>query len=403
MLNPHMNEFAVFICLAVITGAPFYFKNWLDRTRPVLADTVHRKTSFLSGLIFFALFTGAFAFKGNTPRVGGGLLFAAIVSFSILYQFAGRYSHSMNRIRPESLVSHKASLRQTAGRFVMGLLLFASIAKVNLLILVLPFIIPFVTPVYLRIQHKATRMADSTLRAGILNTFRTEGVPLSNVFILDDPNSTQKNALITGSGFGIGPFGRTLFITLSLFESLNEEELRAVILHEAAHLKSNHVLKRILATVFLMIGSAYWVVVPTAFVLPGNIPAILGAMALALLVHAWLLSRVITKQEHEADLAAVSMGASSNALVSALEKVSEGRKEIQTPVLRLINGNLYPTVAARIQAIRACGAPESTRVFTQPSRVLAYSLMVMGVVLWSANGRYHTANVSHSERTIAGR
>ncbi|NDG85841.1 MAG: hypothetical protein EBX52_12505, partial [Proteobacteria bacterium] len=82
MLNPNSNELAVWICLAVIIGAPFFFKTWLDHAKPLLAAEVQKKTSLLSWMIFIALFTGGFAFKSASSSLGGALLFGAIISFS---------------------------------------------------------------------------------------------------------------------------------------------------------------------------------------------------------------------------------------------------------------------------------------------------------------------------------
>ncbi len=398
MLNP--NELAVWICLAVIVGAPFFFKTWLDHKRPVLADEVQKKTSLLSTLIFVALFTGGFAFREASSSMGGALLFAAVISFSILFQIAGRYQLSMNRARPVSLVSHQASLRQTAGRFAVGAAITAILAQWNLAIFFVPFAIPFLMPLFLRLQHRCSPMAESELKNSILDSFRHEGVLLSQVLIVDDPNSSVKNAFLAGTGFGVGAFGRTLFITLPLIESLNDDELRAVLLHEAAHLKQNHTSKRIFSAVGLMVLSAFWVVLPAVYLFHSQPVVVLLSIPVSVLLQAFLFSRVVSRQEHEADLAAVAMGASSDALVSALEKTVQGIHEQKNSFLRILNGNLYPVLSERVGAIRSCEVP-ARFLRSRRSFALAYSLLVTGVVFWAANHSADPAKVSRSEETVA--
>jgi hypothetical protein len=374
-VTPNSNELAVWTCLAVIIGAPFFFKTWLDHRKPLLAAEVQKKTSLLSWMIFAALFTGGFAFKSASSSLGGALLFAAIISFSILFQLAGRYQQSMNRANPRSLVAERASLRQTAGRFAVGAALCAVLAKFSLAILFLPFVIPFLMPLFIRLQHRCTPMADSALKTEIISSFKNEGVMLANILIVDEPDSKSKNAFIAGTGYGAGPFGRTLFVTLDLFKTLDREEFRAVMLHEAAHLKLHHVTKRVFAAIFMTVVAAFWIALPATFLSHGH-PLV--------------------------DLAAVSMGASSDALVSALEKISAGVAELQHPLLRVLNGNLYPSVQSRIGCIRAFTVPDRLTARTG-APALAYSLLVLGVVFWSAGQTLHPAKVSRSAGAIAGR
>lgn len=407
MLNPDTRETTLLICLGILAGAPFYFKNWLDRTRPVLAETVQKKTTSLSMLIFAALFGGGFLFRQDNSKIAGALLVGAILSFSFLYQFAGRYQQSMNRSTLSPGTGHGASLRQTAARFVFGALLLLVFSKAHLLILLAPFLIPFAAPVFLRLQHACTPMADSDLRSSILAVFARESVPLSRIYIIDEiangQASSQKNAFIAGPGMGIGPFGRTLFITLPLIQTLSEKELKAVVLHEAAHAIRNHSFKRVLASIGLMILATFWITLPVAFLLPANLLAISGSILFTVFVQALLLSRVIARQEHEADLLAVQMGASSNALIAALRKLSEGNDGIRNPILRTLSGNLYPTIAARIACIGACEVPRRARIFRSPAHSFAYSLLVLGVVFWSAGARHESAKFSYSDAPIAGR
>jgi Zn-dependent protease with chaperone function len=403
MLNPDTRETTLLICLGILAGAPFYFKNWLDRTRPVLAETVQKKTTALSLLIFAALFGGGFLFRQEHSKIAGALLVGAILSFSFLYQFAGRYQEQMNRRTLSPGASHGANLRQTAARFAFGALLLLLFSKANLLILLAPALIPLMTPLFLRLQYACTPMSDSELKSSILAVFARESVPLSRIYIIDEPTSGQKNAFLAGTGIGFGPFGRTLFITLPLIETLNEGELKAVVLHEAAHAVQSHNRKRFLASVGLMVLATFWITLPVAFLMPTHLLALSASILLTVFIQALLLSRVIAKQEHEADLLAVQMGASSNALISALRKLTDGNDGIRNPLLRTLSGNLYPTLEARIACIGACEVPRRARIFRNPAHSLAYSLLVLGVMFWSVGARVEQAKFSYSEVPIAGR
>ncbi len=413
MLNPTENEIAVWTSLGVITGAPFYFKNWLDRTRPILAEVVQKKTSALSGIIFMALFAGSFVFKSSHSNVALALLFAAIISFSILYQTAARYQHTMNRLKPESLVNHKASLRQTAGRFLVGAAACLIITKINFAIFILPFLIPFLSPLFIRIQHPTTHLSDSALKEELLALFKEQGVPLSSIRLINSTGingqiNGQINAMIAGSSIGAGPFGRTLFITLATFEKLNLNEIKAVALHEAAHLKLSHPSKRILGSIALMLVSTFWITLPVCFLAPGNPYLIFASILGTLYLQASLMCNLISRQEHEADLMAVSMGASSDALISALNRADASKPQAQGSaithrVARILSGNLYPTLASRIEAIRSCEVPSHLNPFKISASTLAYSLLVLGVVFWSANVRNEPAKVSHLKETVAVR
>jgi hypothetical protein len=90
------------------------------------------------------------------------------------------------------------------------------------------------------------------------------------------------------------------------------------------------------------------------------------------------------------------MGASSNALIEAIQKLSGETKASKNRVLRVLSGNLYPTPTSRIEEILSCGASEKTPVFSNKPAVLAYSLLVLGVVFWAANVRTPPAIISHS-------
>jgi Zn-dependent protease with chaperone function len=368
MSNPGIGECLVLVCLAVITGIPFYFKVWLDRERPVLREPLDRKTNRLSGIVFAALFAGAFLYPRHSWKVAQLLLGASILSFSILYQTRGRY---LNRLSGQPSAKPEASFRQSAARMAIGLVLCAAFSWSPLLILAAPFFIPFLMPSFLRLQYSTQRMEESPIRSRILEAFQQGGIRLSRIQIIDEAGSGSRNAFISGSGWGRGAFGRTLFIGLGLFETLNDEELQAVVLHEAAHARLHHIRNRWLAAIGLFILCSFWTAIPAAFLFPGDTGILIAAFIVAGMAQMWLLGRVIHRQELEADQEAVRLGAGSEALARALQKLDSG------------GAGPYPTLLERLHALREGLAP-AAGVIPQKAFFSAYSMLVVGVVLWSA-------------------
>jgi Zn-dependent protease with chaperone function len=368
MSNPGLGECLVFVCLALITGVPFYFKYWLDRERPLIQDRLDRRTHLLSGVVFAALFAGAFLYPRHSWKVAQVLLGAAILSFSILYQTRGRY---LARLSGLGTAKPTASFRQSAARMGIGLVWCAVFSWNPLFILIAPLLVPFLMPAFLRLQYATQVMADSPLKQRIESVFEKSGVPLSRIQIIDETGTGSRNAFIAGTGMGRGAFGRTLFIGLGLFEALDHEELNAVVLHEAAHVRLHHVRNRWLAAMVLFILCCFWTVIPAAFLFPGDTGVLVAAFLMAGMAQVWLLGRVIHRQELEADREAVSMGAGSEALARALIKLDTGA------------AGPYPSLEKRIESLRE-GLPANPGLLPQKSFLSAYSMLVIGVVLWSA-------------------
>jgi len=411
MLNPNWNDLFVFVCLAVITGSPFYFRYWIQEKKPVLADEINRKTTQLSTLIFVALFAGAFLYPKHSGKIAQVLLGAAILAFSFLYQTRGRY---VNRLSGTPDAKPEASLRQSAAKMAIGLSLCGIIATFHGAIFILPFLIPFMMPLVIRAQYPCSPMIDSTLKQELIQHFSEQKIALSEIYIIDEPSAAFKNALISGSKWGRGTFGRTLFLTLNLFEALDAEELKSVVLHEAAHLKMNHIPKRIFASLGLLLLSVFWITLPVCFMMPGNYAALALAAGASLFVQYALFGRVVYRQEIEADLASVRMGASSNALISALVKLMKDSRTPH-PVERVLMGMHHPSLAERVEAIRNTGLEKPLLVIPQKSFLSAYSLLVVGVIFWSAQnlpagvGRniasveQNPAKIAHLENTVSSR
>jgi Zn-dependent protease with chaperone function len=104
---------------------------------------------------------------------------------------------------------------------------------------------------------------------------------------------------------------------------------------------------------------------------PGDTGLLIAAFLIAGMAQVWFLSRVIHRQELEADQEAVRMGASSSALARALKKLDTG------------TSGPYPSLEERLEALNHGWSPASG-IIPQKSFLSAYSMLVIGVVLWSA-------------------
>jgi Zn-dependent protease with chaperone function len=144
-----------------------------------------------------------------------------------------------------------------------------------------------------------------------------------------------------------------------------------VVFHEAAHVRLNHLRNRWISSIGLFVLCCFWTAVPVAFLFPGDTGLLIAAFLIAGMAQLWFLSRLIHRQELEADQEAVRMGASSSALACALTKLNSGAS------------GPYPTLEERLEALSNGWSPASG-IIPQKSFFSAYSMLVIGVVLWSA-------------------
>ena len=387
MLNHNLNQIFVLLCIATITGAPFFFRYWVKTLPFPELSRVDKMTSFLTTVIFGALFVGAFVFSSASRATGEVLLAASILSFAFLYQSRWTALQAGNRTEEPS---PKRSLRSSAAKFLLVLVAlgFLSACREAPILLALILFTPFLMPLFLKLQYASQKMAESSFKSDILAVFNDSGVQIQDIYLIDSEHSAQANALVAGSRFGRGIFGRTLFVTLSLVETLSEEELHAVLLHEAAHFKLNHIPKRLLYSSLFFVLSIFWIAMPTAFLFQKEPAAIVAACFCSLLAQFYLLGRMVYRQELEADLTAVHSGASSEALVSALKKLCGQAYAQKTHFLtRLVFGVFHPTGEEREKTLYFGNISHDLDVVPHKPYCFAYSLFVVGLIFWSAQNQ----------------
>jgi STE24 endopeptidase len=186
--------------------------------------------------------------------------------------------------------------------------------------------------------NKFTPLADDALRARIETLLQRCGFQSKGIFVMDGSRrSGHGNAYFTG----IGSNKRIVFFD-TLVESLEHEELEAVLAHELGHFKRKHVLKMLIAgAVLTLIGFALlgWLVNADWFYTGLGVHVHSNAMALLLFmliapVFAGFLQPVIAyfqrRHEFEADAFAASL-ARPDFLVNALVKLYRDNASTLTP------------------------------------------------------------------------
>jgi heat shock protein HtpX len=159
---------------------------------------------------------------------------------------------------------------------------------------------------------------------------RRVGIPMPTLHIVDDPHP---NAFATGRN----PEHAAIALTSGLVELLTERELRSVIAHELAHIKSRDIL---ISTVGAMIASAIALVASAVRwgAMFGGLGArdeddgaagVLGTLALAIVapIAATIVQLAISRsREYEADEVGAEITGDPIGLANALAKLDRGNR-----------------------------------------------------------------------------
>lgn len=275
----------------------------------------------------------------------------------------------------------------------------------------------YATPVLARVMFASLPMHESPLRERIRGVFTEAGVEVGHIRIIQSRRKGFANAMVCGTKWGFGPFRRTLFITESLFERLEEEEFVAVMRHEAAHFRLHHLRERVLTVIGTYLLSIVLTMVPVfAFVallmrLQWRQPQLEAIVSVgAALAGLYWINRItfamIHRQEHEADLEAVRMGSPADAMISALRKITDdhgGSNRRQKSFLRrLILSHAHPSLDEREAVLRAGEAPRAPYFPFPAVRLVATYAALIACTTWlvmtQPRGRADRSVASESPR-----
>jgi len=393
-----LNTIFFFALMATVTGVPFYFNYRFQNTAKTQRNTsaINSLAAKLSVFIIVALYSMSFlALQIKNAAYSKVGFCACIFSFFLLYSFRGKMIHEVREIPADPRERFQRSLRTIVA---MGLLYGIYFATVQFLIphtgifpavgIALIFI-TYATPLFVRVWMPTQRMHPSTIKEDILAVFRSAGSPIHEIYLIDTDRFKSYNALVCGPKFGFGPFQRSLFITKNLFEVMEPEEIHAVVCHEASHFKLHHVAKRgFMSLVGLFVGM-FTVILPMGFIsilmnitLYKNFGLTIFTTLACITVQMSFLYRVIRKQEFEADLEALNLGARPAALITALEKITEknGMSRVKEDRLsRFMFGHAHPSTDERIAAIQNARLPQDSRIFPSWKVGTAYASFVFAL------------------------
>lgn len=365
-----MNEFLRITCLLLIVVIPFMYRAWIaaqaEKPSPdKVNETFANSLVFTLGLYLFASFL-----PQKTSWVPGMMMLGAVI-FSVMILISTR---SQTRSNHQHQMIDPTERFYFAFRGLLSLLFKLAILQVSFM-LFSPLLTPLggalvgiglmilCTPISVRISMPHARMHHSWLKQEILDLFDDHGHHLEEIYILNTQSVSISNALICGSKWGKGHFGRTLFLTETLFSEYQESEIKAILLHELAHLKLNHLSKRVLIgmTSIVLVGIA--VFTPTSALLylireqkDYHHLILMTAFLAQVVLQLVFLFRYIRKQELEADEQAIKLGADPLALNSALEKLTRTNG---TPVEKqgwlgtFFFSSTHPPLRVRQEAIAA--------------------------------------------------
>ena len=192
----------------------------------------------------------------------------------------------------------------------------------------------FIAPIF----NKFTPLEEPELKSKISNLLERCGFTSNGVFIMDgSKRSSHGNAYFTGFGTN----KRIVFFD-TLLESLEHNEIEAVLAHELGHFKRNHIKKRIASMALISLGGLAllaWLI-DQSFIYHGlgvSEPSFYMALILFMLVSpvisiflSPIFSLLSRKHEFEADEFA-AQNTDANNLITALVKLYKENSNTLTP------------------------------------------------------------------------
>ena len=414
-----LNTIFTFLLLATTTAIPFYFQYWVKSANREV-DQIQAMSARCTGGILVHLFLFSFISSPSSEHslhTNGMIGFGAcIFSIFLLFHFRSKTIHEIRKVTVDPRARFIHSVRNFLALAASYGIYFTVAHLLSPLTGTLPSIVIGITalfylsPFIVRIWFSSTPMYPSELKDEIVQIFADAGVNIRRVYLMDTDKVKLSNAMVCGPKYGFGPFSRSLFITQNLFEVLEHDELRAVICHEASHFKLHHLIKRGAASFSAFLLGIVVVGFPVSLLstLLFTKGAATSSMVLMVVLNIFFqfsfLFRVIRKQEFEADIEAVNLGADPAKLISALEKITRfngGTEKKQDSLTRVFLGSGHPSVSERKEAILHGAVPESASIFPQKKWVLSYvggvAALFAITLTWAPNAHRGAERVVASE------
>jgi len=215
---------------------------------------------------------------------------------------------------------------------------------------------------YLRRMLPAKEIAPGELRTELEKSFADAGLSAPSFWILETGRQREATAMMAGFAGGLGVFRPGLFLSRGLLETLEPEEIRAVVLHEVSHVKLAHLRKRLLYSAALVVGTTavatFCVFLASVFLPESEARSMIGfaAAAGAFILTFKCLAKQSQHHEFEADACSVgTLGARLDALASALRKLDQANGKTPMPLdpLSLTGTSGHPSTERRVAELRA--------------------------------------------------
>ncbi|PAU94738.1 protease HtpX [Aliifodinibius salipaludis] len=154
---------------------------------------------------------------------------------------------------------------------------------------------------------------------------RKADLPMPAVYIIPQ---NQPNAFATGRN----PKNAAVAVTEGIMQALNEDELRAVIAHELAHIQNRDILTQ---TIVTTVVSALTMLAQFAYFIPiggsdrGSNPLVALIVLITAPIAASMLQAAISRtREYEADRVGAEICGQPNQLASALQRIEKAAQQI---------------------------------------------------------------------------
>lgn len=184
-------------------------------------------------------------------------------------------------------------------------------------------------PIQIRKIFPTSPLGDESIRSEIELCFKESSLKTPSLWVIESAEGQSNNVMISGFRNGKGILYPSLFISKPLLGALTPSQLRAIMLHEIAHIRLAHLTDRFALSSGLIIGAT--LVSGGSAVLSHllfNHPGVSSWIGLISLMGCFIASfRMIDQQsrlhEIEADIYAIKSGALIEDLESALRKLDE--------------------------------------------------------------------------------
>ncbi len=383
MPNETLNHAFEFFLMIFSVAIPFYFQYRLKKDTAIGPEWVEKfvsKATFALSVILYVSFSLHPASKTNSSFPPSIAVF--IFSIGFLYRFKATYQGTAE--------THSQQLSQSFRRYlvVIALAVFAygSMQLFSTQLGILPVaLFVFVAliygaPFFSRFILRALPMNESHLKFRMMKTFSHSGETVDSIYLTENAPHSPVNAFLSGTRFGRGPFKRSLFLSENIFTLLTENELNAVIAHEAAHIKQKHLSKNMIFAIVtgslgILAAAILLSLLSISFHEYSQFPKLAPLIAVVCMCFNFsLLFRLKRKHEHEADLWAVTyFGCAKEDVISAIKKLTiHNGQALYRSEGGSWFGNTHPTFHEREQAILHTEMPKSTNGFIPKKLIYGY-------------------------------